>query len=287
MRAPAARQAIYRSGVDLVQIGVSVNDRRGQVVAGLTADDFEIFEDGRPQTVTYFSGGEGPGLELHLGLLLDVSGSMESDIAFTRSASIRFLNTMTEAVDMTLVDFDTEVRAARFSQAEFPRLVERIRMQPTQGETALFDAIGLYLDGAAEQSGRTVMLLYTDGGDTRSVLRMPEMLDLVRASDATIYPIGVLNARSTRVRAEQMSVLRRIAEAAGGQAFFPASVEQLDEVYAQVADAIRGRYTLGYVSTNARLDGQWRKVEIKVKRPDARNLRIQARRGYFAPLRRE
>lgn len=285
--AAAGQQATYRSGIDLVQVGVSVNDRQGQLVPGLTADDFEVFEDGKLQTVTYFSSGDAPGLELHLGLLLDVSGSMGPDIAFTRSASIRFLNAMDEAVDVTLVDFDTEVRAARFSPAEFPRLVERIRSQTPRGETAMFDAIGLYLDGAEEQGGRTVMLLYTDGGDTRSIMRLHELLELVRASDATIYPIGVLNSSPSRVRSEQISVLRQIAQAAGGQAFFPASVQQLDKVYEQVAAAIRGRYTVGYVSTNTKLDGRWRKVEIKVKRPDARDLRIQARRGYYAPLRRE
>src|SRR6185436_8640020 len=134
---------------DLVNIGVTVVDRKGQLVTGLKAEDFEAFEDGRKETVRYFAAGDERDQsrsEMHLGLLLDVSESMGDDIRFTRTAAIKFLNTLTDAVDVTVVDFDTEVRAARYSQNEFARLVERIRQQKTTGMTALYDAIGVYLD---------------------------------------------------------------------------------------------------------------------------------------------
>ena len=118
---------------------------------------------------------------MHLGLLLDVSESMGDDIGFTRTAAIKFLNTLTDAVDITVVDFDTQVRVGRYGQSDFARLVERIRQQKTQsGNTALYDAIGVYLDGAAGQNGRKIMLLYTDGGDTRSAMRFSELLDCSR-----------------------------------------------------------------------------------------------------------
>ena len=280
------QQPTFRGGIELVNIGVTVTDRQGQLVSTLTQDDFEILEDGQPQSVRYFSGAAQPAADLHLGVLLDVSQSMEADIGFTRTAAIRFLNTVSDARDITLVDFDTEVRAARFSQAEFPRLVERIRSQRVQGDTALFDALGVYLDGAAGQDGRKVMLLYTDGGDTRSSLRFGELLDLIKASDVTIYAIGVLGRGLQSVASEQEIVLKRITEASGGRVFFPPSVKQLDAVYAQVVAEIRAQYTLGYVSTNDRADGSWRKIEIRLKRPDARALKIRSRRGYYARLRR-
>jgi Ca-activated chloride channel family protein len=272
----------FRSRVDLVNLGVTVTDKRGRLIADLTRDQFTIVEDGRPQTITYFAGAEAPAPEMHLGLLLDVSGSMESDIAFTRTAAIKFLNTLTEALDVTLVDFDTEVRVARYEQREFARLIERIRAKKTGGDTALFDAIGVYLDGAAGQDGRKVMLLYTDGGDTRSAIRLNELLDIVKASDVTIYAIGVFEANAVRLRAEEQMVLRQITEATGGKVFFPPSVKELDKVYEQVMAEIRAQYTLGYVSSNPKMDGSWRKIEIKIIRPDARDLRVRARRGYFA-----
>jgi Ca-activated chloride channel family protein len=280
-----AQQATFRGGVELVNIGVTVTDRDGRLVSDLTREDFELLEDGRPQTVRYFAGAAAPAPDLHIGILLDVSGSMEDDIGFTRTAAIRFLRTMGDAQDVTVVDFDTEVRAARFSQPEFPRLVERIRTQPVQGETALYDAIGLYLDGAAEQQGRKVMLLYTDGGDTRSAIHLNELVDLVKASDTTIYAIGVTDRRSARAWAGQQMVLRRIVDPSGGRVFFPPSLRQLDEVYSEIVAEIRAQYTLGYVSANDRADGTWRKVDVKVKRPDGGKLKLRARDGYYAPLR--
>jgi Ca-activated chloride channel family protein len=274
----------FRARIDLVNLGVTVTDKRGTLISGLALDDFAVFEDGRRQTLQYFAGAEGSAPSLHLGLLLDVSGSMEDDIAFTRTASIKFLNTLTDAVDVTIVDFDTEVRVARYEQHDFVRLIERIRSSKTRGDTALFDAIGVYLDGAGGQDGRKIMLLYTDGGDTRSAMGLGGLLDLVKASDVTIYAIGVLDSRSATLRMEQQQVLRQIAEASGGQAFFPQS-RDLDKVYAQVVAEIRGQYTIGYLSTNERADGRWRKIDIKVTRPDATDLRVRARKGYYAPYR--
>jgi Ca-activated chloride channel homolog len=207
---------------------------------------------------------------------------MESDIAFTRTAAVKFLNTLTEALDVTVVDFDTEVRVARYEQHDFARLIERIRTKKTGGDTALFDAIGVYLDGAAGLDGRKVMLLYTDGGDTRSAMRLGELLDLVKASDVTIYAIGVFDVTAARVRNEERMVLQQITEATGGKVFFPPSAKELDKVYEQVVAEIRAQYTLGYLSTNSKSDGSWRKIDIKIGRPDAKDLRIRARRGYYA-----
>jgi Ca-activated chloride channel family protein len=185
-------------------------------------------------------------------------------------------------VDITVVDFDTEVRVARFSQAEFARLIERIRQKKVSGDTAIYDAIGVYLDGASGQRGRKIMLLYTDGGDTRSSLSLSELMDLLKASDATVYVIGELEHQPASVRSPQRMVMERIAEVTGGQAFFPTSVKQLDDIYQKVLAQIRAQYTLGYVSTNPKTDGSWRKVDIRVIRRDDRGLRTRGRKGYFA-----
>jgi Ca-activated chloride channel homolog len=280
---------VFRTGVDLVNVGVTVTDKRGVLATDLTADAFEIYEDGKKQEIRYFAAGERSETApaLHLGLLLDVSGSMNDDIGFTKTAAIKFLNTLTDAVDITVLDFDTEVRAARYSQAEFARLIERIRQQKARGFTALYDAIGMYLHDAAEQDGRSIMLLYTDGGDTRSSLSLTELMDLLKASSVTVYPIGALDHQSASARTEQRMLLQRIAEVTGGQAFFPTSVKELDGVYEKVVAEIRAQYTLGYLSTNPKTDGAWRKVEVKVVRKDgSASLRVRARRGYFGPFKK-
>src|SRR4029450_13751179 len=137
----------------------------------------EIFEDGKKQTIEYFArGDEATGPELHIGLLFDTSGSMDADIKLSRSAAVKFLNTLSDAKDMTLVDFDTEVRVARYGQKDYPRMGERIRARQPDGYTALYGAMGVYLDGSSEDEGRTILVLYTDGGDTRSTLGFGDLM---------------------------------------------------------------------------------------------------------------
>jgi VWFA-related protein len=161
------RQPTFRASVDLVHFGVTVTDRRGNFLTDLNAADFEIIEEGQKQTLRLFARGDttvgllGAGdrdegalrQELHIGLLLDTSGSMTEDLKLARSAAIKFLNMLPEADDMTLVDFDTEVRVAKYGQKDFPRLVERIRQRKADGWTALYDAVGVYLDGAHDDKG--------------------------------------------------------------------------------------------------------------------------------------
>ena len=285
LSAPAGgQQATFRAGIDLVRLGVTVTDRRGEFIGDLTADDFEVLEDGRRQALTHFARGDenGTAPPLHLGLLFDTSGSMGADIQLSRSAAVKFLNTLSDAKDMTLVDFDTEVRVATYGQGDFPRLVERIRGRQPDGWTAMYDALGVYLDGATENEGRTILVLYTDGGDTRSRIGFSDVMTLVRASEVTIHVVGFLNNQSTSARMTQRMRLMEIAETAGGQAFFPSAMKDVEAAYERIVAQIRSQYSLGYTSTNAAQDGRWRRVEVRITRPDLRGARIQSRRGYFA-----
>ena len=278
-----AQTPTFRTGIDLATFGVTVVDRKGEYLTNLTLDDFEVLEDGQKQTLKYFSRGtdieNGP--EMHVGLLFDTSGSMTEDIKLSRSAAVKFLNTLSDAKDMTLVDFDTEVRVAKYGQKDFPRMVERIRGRTPDGETALYDAMGVYLDGASEDEGRKILVLYTDGGDTHSTISFGDLMTLIRASDVTVYSVGFLE--HSRGRIEERAHLMQIAEATGGQAFFPSTMKDIDASYDKVVAQIRAQYSLAYTSTNTKQDGAWRKVEIRVTRPDLKGSKILARRGYFAP----
>ena len=286
--ATVAAQKTYRVGVDLVNFSVAVTDREGQPVSGLTVGDFEIVEEGKPQAIRFFSAGfTGDELELplHLGFMLDTSGSMERDIREVRTAVIKFLNSMDRAVDITLVDFDTEVRVARYGPNDFPRLIERIRNRAPGGWTALYDALGTYLQGASDQTGQKVLIMYTDGGDTRSSLALRDLIDILRASDVTVYALGYLEHQSSTARNEQRMLLQRIAEMTGGQAFFPTSLKEVDKFYEAIRQEVTARYSLGYTSSDTRADGKWRQVKIRIKRPDLKSARIRTRAGYYAPLR--
>jgi Ca-activated chloride channel family protein len=281
----AAQQVVFRAETDLASFGVTVTDRRGNFLTDLTGEDFEITEDGKPQTLKYFLRGNQTDAapELHIGLLFDTSGSMLTDIATARTAAIKFLNALPEAKDITLVDFDTEVRLAKYGQQDFPRIVERIRSRKPDGFTALYDALGQYVNGAEADQGRKVMVLFTDGGDTRSALGFTDVLTLLRGSDVTVYTVGFVQNRSSSTRNMQRVRLGQIAQESGGEAFFPISMKEIEAAYERILIQVRAQYTLGYVSTNAAQDGRWRKVEIRVRRPDLKDVRIQTRKGYFGP----
>lgn len=287
---PAAAQQVFRSGVETVRLGVAVVDKGGQPLGTLVQSDFTVLEDGRPQQLQLFATGDIEEAErppLHIGLLFDTSGSMAADLSMARSAAVKFCNLLPRAEDITLVDFDTEVRVARFGQADFPRFVERLRNRKPDGWTALYDALGVYLDGASSQTGEKVMVAYTDGGDTRSVMSFSDALTALKASDVTVYIVGFLENQGAREKLEQRMRLTQIAEETGGLAFFPTSKKDIDVAYGQVQADVDSRYLIGYISSNQANDGRWRKLDVRLNRPDLKSARIRARKGYFALMRAE
>jgi len=281
---PAQEAPVIRGRTDLVHFGVTVTDRQGNVVSGLTADAFEIVENGTRQTITSFAAGAESAPDLHVGVMFDSSESMIAAIDAARTAAIRFLNRLPEAVDMTLVDFSDDVRVSLFSQDDFPRLVERIRGGKVKGQTALYDAFTMYLTGAHGQDGRHVLAVFTDGGNSTGSTRYQDLIALARASQVTIYVVGLLERQSASVRGELELRMRRIAEETGGRAIFPYSLKQIDEAYDQIVEEIRTQYSVGYVSTDLRQDGRWRPVQVRLVRPEHRNLRVRTRAGYYGPV---
>jgi Ca-activated chloride channel homolog len=283
----AAGQKTFRTEVNLVHFAVVVTDKSGAPITGLTADDFDVKEAGKPQAIKFFVAGDPEDAPaLHIGFLLDTSGSMGEDIRDVRTAAIKFLNTMDSAVDITLVDFDTEVRMARYEESAYPRLVERIRSRKPDGYTALYDALGVYLNSASVQDGQKILIMYTDGGDTRSALNHSDVLELLRASDVTVYVVGYLEHQSQSSRTSQRQQLERFAAMTGGQALFPTSVKEVEKMYDKIEREIGARYRLAYTSTDLRENGAWRDVDIRLKRPDLKGARLRTRDGYFAPLRK-
>lgn len=276
-----ARQA-FRSNVELIYLPVVVLDRAGQPVLGLTADDFAIRENGRPEAITSFVAGvTGKDVPLYLGLMLDRSRSMESDLRAASNAAVKFVGALEQARDVTFVDFDTTVRLGRFLPSSYPQLFARIRQRAVGEETALYDAIATYVAAARTREGLHVLLLYSDGGDSASRLRLNDALDLLRQGNVVIYTIGYLQNQSSQARAAQQRALMSIARETGGEAFFPGAPRDLDRVYQKIVAEIQGRYTIGYRSSETRRDGRFRKVEVRVVGNDA--ARPRTRSGYMAP----
>jgi len=285
---PATAQQVFRTGVETVRLGVAVVDKAGQPVSTLSREDFTVLEDGRPQEVRLFTTGgsqESDRPPLHIGLLFDTSGSMATDLAMARSAAVKFCNMLQRAEDITLVDFDTEVRVARFGQGDFPRFVERLRNRKPEGWTALYDALGVYLDGTSFQDGEKVLVVYTDGGDTRSTMSYTDALTALKASDVTVYVVGFMENQGARDKLEQRIRLTQFAEATGGLAFFPGTKKDIDLAYEQVQADVNSRYLIGFTSSNEANDGRWRKLDVRLNRAELKAAKIRTRKGYFALMR--
>ena len=142
--APVHSQQAFKSAVDLVRVPVVVSGKGGLLTRGLTAKDFDVLEDGVSQKIVAFAeGAPGDELPLYLGLLFDVSGSMELDLHDAANAAVQFVTALDEATDVTLVEFASTIRVGRFSRDSYPSLFERIRNRKADGETALHDAIGV------------------------------------------------------------------------------------------------------------------------------------------------
>jgi hypothetical protein len=287
-RLQSQQSSNFSARVDLVSMAVTVADKRHRLITDLSAGDFAIYEDGKPQILSAFAAGERSGPQLHVGVLLDVSGSQGLDLPFTQAASIKFLKSLGDAaVDVTFVDFATEVRSGRYPQVDFPRLFERIRGLKADGETALYDAVGLYLGAAGEQDGRKIMVLYTDGVDSSSRLRLNELMDLLKriglgtslhhwcARESTRFTFAASSGRS-------WSGLRRRPEARPSSprrsAIWIASTSRSwgrsgrDATIRLPLDQREGRRRLAQGRDQV------------IARPDAKSLRIRARRGYYAGL---
>jgi Ca-activated chloride channel family protein len=209
---------------------------------------------------------------------------MDQDLRDVQTAAIKFLGQNEHAVDTTLVDFDTEIRTTIFRGDNYERLVERIRMRRAGGMTAFYDAMAVYLRNASVQDGQKILVVYTDGGDTRSTITASDVTDLLKASDVTMYTLGYLEHQSSSYRSSAQMELQRFSQMTGGQAFFPSSVKELDAMYEKIVREMDARYILGYTSSDPKADGSWRPVEIRLKRADLKGVKLRTRPGYFAPL---
>jgi Ca-activated chloride channel family protein len=286
--APAAAQKtpVFRVGLDLVNVTVTVRDGKGGLVSDLTAEDFVIREDGRPQKLEVFAPAAQPGereeLALNLGMLFDTSESMRKDLRLSQESAIRFLEAIPRARDLLLIFFDRDIRISRYSSENQQGIFGRILETKGEGYTALHDAIAVYLSRVAGTPGRKVLVVFTDGDDTTSQVPPGEVQRLVRSSDVTIYPVAFSgeHRRNTSEALRARSFLYSLGELSGGQVFQPTASRELAAIYQSILDELGTQYVLGYTSDKPAHDGKFRRISVELKRP---GLKLRHRPGYDAP----
>jgi Ca-activated chloride channel family protein len=282
----AQQQPKLRSGIELVSLNVSVTDPAGSYVTSLEQADFEVFEDGAKQSITFFSRKQQP---IALAVLLDTSNSMEGRMATAQEAAIGFAKRLQPDDVAEVIEFSSRVNILQEFTNDANALEEAIRSTTPDGSTALYNAIYISLKSLGKIKARTedevrrqAIVVLSDGDDTSSLMPYEEVLELAKRSETAIYTIGLRDQREgTRPTFKEAEyVLRQLAQETGGRSFFPNTVQELPKIYEQISQELSTLYSIAYTSRNPLRNGAWRRIVVRVAKP---GLIARTRQGYYGP----
>jgi Ca-activated chloride channel homolog len=274
-----------RSGVELVSLTVTVTDGGGKYVTDLSEQEFEVFEDGAKQKLTFFSRTLQP---ISLALLLDTSASMDERMGIAQEAASGFARQLRKDDQAEVIDFDSQVRILQAFTNDAPTLEKAIRETTPNGSTSLYNAIYISLKelkkvraSTASDIRRQAIVLLSDGDDTSSLIEFEEVLDLAKRSETAIYAIGLRQGEIARREFKEAEfVLKQLANETGGRAYFVTDARELAKIYQTIWDELSSQYAIAYSSANPKRDGAWRRIQVRPLRP---NTSARTKQGYYGP----
>ena len=292
--APQKKNDQYKINVsvNLVVLHATVVDKKGRMVNDLTEKDFRVVEDGAPQKLSVFSHADIP---VTMGIDIDDSGSMRDKRAAVNEAALTFVKTSNPDDQVFVVNFNDEYYLD--TPGNFANNMEELKAAlakiDSRGGTALYDAVSASLDHLKlGNRDKKALLVITDGEDNASRYSFTDLLKQAQQSNAVIYCIGLLGEEHPgglfKIHGggdkRAAKILKELAEATGGKAYFPRSLDQVEPICVAIARDIRNQYTLGYYPTNAKKDGTFRRVEIELtNKADRKHYTVRTRPGYYAP----
>ena len=268
--------------VSSVVLHATVLNHQGAAVSGLQKGNFEVFEDGVPQQIQYYSHEDNP---VTVGLVLDNSGSMGPKRTEVIAAALVFAHSSNPQDQMFVVNFNEHVRFGLPADVPFTDQTSELQVAlstfKTDGETALYDALAAAI-GHLKKGNRDkkVLIVVSDGGDNASQYTLRQVLAMAVQSNAIIYTIGIYTEEDPD---QKPDALRQLSRATGGEAFFPRSIPDVVPVCEQIARDIREQYTLAYAPANRTQDGAYRVIQVKVTAPGYGRLSVRTRAGYYSP----
>ena len=274
-----------RERTELVSFTLTITDRQGRAIEGLSPQDIEIFEDKVKQTIEHYSAADSP---VSVGVVFDLSGSMQRKLDSARQSLARFVETSHLDDDFFVVGFNRQANLlAEFTDGESAS--QRLSFVKAQGETALYDALYLGIEKTLQgRHRRRALLLISDGQDNASRYSLAQVRQRLKEADVQLYAIGITRpglSDKAELRAEQRGqmILQDLAQLTGGQAFFVSTEAELEQATSRVALELRHQYSLAYTPTNQQRDGKWRKIKVRIL-PSAElpSVTIRVREGYFA-----
>lgn len=269
--------------VGLVVLPVIVTNRKGKEVSGLGEASFHVYEDGRPQQISFFEPEDVP---VTVGLVIDNSGSMQSKRPDVTAAAEEFAKSSNPDDQMFVVNFNQRVYLGLPKDVPFTsdlqQLLDAVTRTPASGNTALYDGLSAALDHIKTGTGgRKALIVISDGEDNASRTNLDALLRQAETSNTQIYALGVFDEMFSG--SHSGSVLKRLAKVTGGKAYFPDSPAQITGICQQIAHDLRHQYTLGYVSTNPHPGGKYHTIRVTVDGPGNGEFHVSTRAGYLTP----
>jgi VWFA-related protein len=272
----------FRISVDvaLVVLHATVTDRQGGFVSNLGEANFEVYEGGVPQSIRLFTNEDVP---VTVGLVVDQSTTMRPKVAEVSAAARTFVRFSNPGDEMFVVNFNESVWLGLPHRIRFTNntvdLESAITSGSRGGRTALYDAIAKALEELqAGSRDKKVLIVVSDGGDNASAHTLAQVMKLAEESSAVIYTVGVFDEDDPD---RNPGVLRRLAQATGGEAFFPNQMGEVVAICERIARDIRHQYTIGYVPTNLARDGAYRAIRVRAHTEGRHRLSVRTRTGYI------
>ena len=281
---PPQDRPAFKAGAELAVMHVSVRDRGGRYITGLTREAFTVIDDGTPQTLAMFSADDVPA---SVGLLIDNSNSMRPNRDRVIAASLAFVTNSHPQDEIFVQTFNERVRHAWGPRviAEMDHGAFSIAMADAivaRGMTAIHDGIASGVSRLERaKHTRQVLIVVSDGGDNASTVTLDQLLTRVHESDATLYTVAMIDPLTRD--GSNPGLLRRLARTTGGEFYHPRKADEVSQAFQGIAKDIRNAYTLAYTPTSSgsAASGRRRTVRVYVRSPDGRVLTVRTRDGYF------
>ena len=282
-------QRTFKSGIDIVPLTVTVTDNAGKFVPGLTGSDFTVLEDGVPQPLSFFASGDVP---VDVGLVLDTSGSMATDLPLARTAAMGLVRALGADDRAAVVEINERASIPQPFTTDRTTIEHVIRGISASGSTALYDGLYVVLREFERvrqhqpKIRRQALVLLSDGLDTRSRLTFEDVLDLTRRANVSIYVVALRGQSAMRARSDQSGTILRadydlttVARDSGGRLFFPKNAGELPAIYRAIAQELASQYELGYTPARPAGHGGFRRVAVQVT--PAQKALARTRTGYY------
>jgi Ca-activated chloride channel family protein len=275
--------AVFRADTRVVDLAATVVDKNGHLVTNLTREAFTVLENGAPQVINSFKHEDVP---VSMGLIIDNSGSMRDKRAKVEAAALALVKDSNREDEVFIVNFNDEafndLPHGKDFTSDIKEMEEALTRIDSRGGTAMRDAIRMSIDHEKEKAhkDKKVLVVVTDGNDNSSLVSLENLVKASQQSGVLIYCVGLLSEEERREAKRAERALNALAEATGGETFFPKDLAEVDRIAHQVAHDIRNQYTIVYSPANQAMDGTFRQIKVTVKAPG--NPTVRTRSGYYA-----